>query len=175
MIVTGIFKALCVTSALGLASMPVLAHAASWYKDTFGDSTYSGQILLNNGMGSESTFERYDSSATAPLWGTSVVQSPIVVASASQMELDISMMRTGVEATKYLCDAGQDWNVTLSVTNFCANGVAHDISGVRLSVDDIDATTWKPLMHVHVAGYGWLEVSNSDCGVVEAKQFCTAP
>tara|TARA_Y100001951_G_scaffold104220_1_gene115193 strand:+ start:1406 stop:1933 length:528 start_codon:yes stop_codon:yes gene_type:complete len=157
-------------------AVPGVAKAADWYWDQYGTDNYTGQITIKDSSGADRTLDRYDSSVAAPLWGASAVQSPIVVAAAANTaEMDISMYRTGLVTDKYVCPAGKNWNVSLSITNVCASGVAHDISGVRLSYEDVDATTWKPLMHVHVTGYGWLEVSNSDCGVVEAKQFCTEP
>lgn len=167
-------SAVCFSFLLYTASG--LAYAASWHWEQYGKDGYSGEVIVKGLNGQNRIMSRYDSTAAAPLWGASAVQSPIVVAAgASAAEMDISMYRTGLVTDKYSCPAGKDWNVSLSITNVCASGVAHDISGVRLSYDDIDATTWRPLMHVHVTGYGWLEVSNSDCGVVEAKQFCSEP
>lgn len=172
--VIGFIKPLAIVTLVALSASQV--SAASWHWETFGNANYSGQITLEDATGGAHVMQRYDSNATEPMWGSSVVQSPIVVAAAtSSSEIDITAYRTGLVTDKYTCPAGKDWNVSLSVTNVCSNGVAHDISGIRLSYEDIDATTWKPTMYVHVTGYGWMEVTNSACGVVEAKQFCTEP
>mgnify|MGYP003630704144 CR=1 FL=1 len=164
-----------VASTFILLTLTGYASASQWHWESFGNSNYSGEIILQDAQGSAYELQRYDSTSTEPMWGASVVQSPIVVAATSTSDIDIAAYRTGLVTDKYVCPEGQDWNVSLSVTNICANGVSHDISGVRLSYEDLDETTWKPMMYVHVTGYGWMEVTNSQCGVVEAKQFCSEP
>lgn len=160
-------------AACGLALFSLQSHAfaadPSWHWQEFGTSGYSGQIQLKDDTGAAIGYGRY-SGAASSLLGSSSVQSPLMVVAGA--DIDIDMVVAGLPVTKKTCTGASTLKVFVTPAAVCYPGVAHNMSGFQAWAENTSATTFTPRLAMNVPGYGWRNIDNSSCGMVQIQQIC---
>lgn len=161
-------------SILWLAfSLPSLAKAApiDWqWNDPGSTGFYSGNISLYGTGGSQtSTFNRYSGGVT-PNMNTDTVSTPPVLLMAS-MDIDFKIGKSGVAVAKKSCPSPMSLQVYATPVTVCDSGTANNIQGFHVDAVD-NGTSFTPRLFIYVAGTGWKQVVNNECGRLEVKQFC---
>lgn len=160
--------------ALSLLSQAALAFAedSTWHWDQFGTSSYSGSINLRDDTGNVFSYQRYGSGATPSVFGSSSVQSPVLVIAGGGANVQVDTVASGVAIPKITCKAGETLEFHGSITGACNNGTASNMQGIYITAGQ-NATHLFPYVWIYVEGAGWTQVwGGHACGMVMAVQQC---
>ncbi|MCF6783447.1 hypothetical protein [Stutzerimonas stutzeri] len=149
-------------------SASAFAGGAVWHWEKFGTGGYRGVVQINDG--GLLNYQRYDSSGSPALFGSTSVQSPVTVIAGADIEVDI--VRAGVAQDKKNCGGGTTWKAYVTPVTACYNGVSHNLAGIHAWAQDTSATKYTPRLSVYVQGRGWQAVNNNACGNVQTIQVC---
>ncbi|MBF6615628.1 MAG: hypothetical protein ITG07_02770 [Candidimonas sp.] len=168
---------------LGLAiatSASAFAGGAVWHWEKFGAGGYSGIVEVDDGGTMD--YRRYDASGSPALFGSTSVQSPVTVIAGADIQVDI--VKAGLAQPRKECSDPADWKVYVTPATACSKGAgtaphtapqSMNLSGIHAwaaPTGDGLLTHYIPKLSVHVQGYGWLPVEDSECGLVQTLQLC---
>jgi len=147
-----------------------LAMASEWHWDTFGSSGYSGNINLQDDIGSALNYQRFDAAASPSLFGSTSVQSPITVVAGTDIKMEIA--QGGVLITKPICIAPKTPKIFVAPVTVCNFGQGNAIGGINAWADNVNSTSWRTRVAGWFQGYGWRTLDSTQCGRVQVTSFC---
>lgn len=163
-----IMKALTLGVALAVCQGAIAADQV-WHWESFGTDSYSGQVDLKDDLGGSVNYQRYNNGSTAQVFGASSVQSPMVILTASSLEVDL--VQAGTTVPYPTCTSPETPRIYVTPTTVCHNGTGNNLAGIHAYADDT-GSAYVPRLQVWVQGYGWQNIDNHPCGVVEVKTMC---
>lgn len=158
-------------AVLTLVAIIDVAHAKAeeWHWERFGNSSYQGQVQLRDDLGISSNYQRFSGGNTAPLFGSTSVQSPLMVVEAA-IKMDI--VRGGTAVTKPNCPSTKAPAIYVAPVTVCNYNEGSAMSAFNAYADNTSSTTWTPHVAAYFQGYGWHVLDNTDCGRIQVTTMC---
>lgn len=163
-----ISKALMLGALLAACQLAT-ANDQVWHWESFGTDSYSGEITLKDDQGAVINYQRYANGSSAQMFGAASVQSPMVILTASS--LDVDLVQAGTTVPYPTCTAPETPRIYVTPATVCNSGTGYNLAGIRAYADDT-GTAFVPRLQVWIQGYGWQNINNHPCGVVEVKTMC---
>lgn len=145
------------------------AKAGEWHWERFGNSSYQGQVQLRDDLGTASNYQRFSAGSTASLFGSTSVQSPLLVVDAA-IKMDIVMGGTAV--AKPSCPTSKNPAIYVAPVTVCNYTEGTAMSAFNAYADNTSSTTWTPHVAAYYQGYGWRVLDGTACGRIQVTTMC---